>query len=278
MGFYKLLFNLKQKLGLYGGISLGTFLFILFFQPFPIRLSDLDNGLVFIAGFGVIIFIVLLVVAMIFQGLFQKQEEDLHHYVQGFSILVICSVAFAFYLRYVGQASITFHIMLKIVLICIAPPLLIRLFYLKNNLLEENRALQKENNSLKQQILKNETDTLNKIVEFISENNTENISLPVRTIAFIKSADNYVEIFYREDETSKKKLIRNTLKNIEYLVRPYSTFLRCHRTCIVNSQYIEKISRKINTHWLTIRDFKELVPVSRQYLLILKEAMAQRQG
>ncbi|HEY3389606.1 MAG TPA: LytTR family transcriptional regulator DNA-binding domain-containing protein, partial [Prolixibacteraceae bacterium] len=63
------------------------------------------------------------------------------------------------------------------------------------------------------------------------------------------------------------------LKNIEQQLKPYPNFIRCHRICIVNTYYIEKLNRKFSNYWLTIKGSEELIPVSRQYLLKLKEAI-----
>jgi len=76
-----------------------------------------------------------------------------------------------------------------------------------------------------------------------------------------------------EGDNYRKKLIRNTLRNIELQIRQYSNFIRCHRICIVNLHYIDKLIRRDSNHWLIIRGFDEQVPVSRQYLLKLKESI-----
>jgi DNA-binding LytR/AlgR family response regulator len=82
-----------------------------------------------------------------------------------------------------------------------------------------------------------------------------------------------VEIVYKEGESCKKKLIRNTLRNIETQIKQYTNFIRCHRTCIVNVHFIERLDRDSNNHWLIIRGFDETIPVSRQFLLKVKEAL-----
>jgi DNA-binding LytR/AlgR family response regulator len=94
----------------------------------------------------------------------------------------------------------------------------------------------------------------------------------IADVAFIKSADNYVEIVYVEGDTYKKKLIRNTLKNIELQIKQYSNFIRCHRISIVNFHFIEKLNSNYGNHWITIKGYEEHIPVSRQYLLKLKES------
>jgi DNA-binding LytR/AlgR family response regulator len=92
-------------------------------------------------------------------------------------------------------------------------------------------------------------------------------------VAFIRSADNYVEIVYRESEVSKKKLIRNTLKNIEQQIKIYSNFTRCHRICIINTHFIDRLEKSADNHWIIIKGYDEKIPVSRPYLLKIKELM-----
>lgn len=274
----QLIDDLKRELGLLLSISFGVFLFILVYQPFPFVGFDYNNSLLFVAGLGMIIFVIMVLIRITIPSFLRKNSQEnnilnLPLYFNGFIILILSSVAFEFYLRYVGQVSITFFITLKVVLLCLAPTLALRLFDLVSELKLQNESLIVEKKIIQKQIEKYEEDFLSKIIEFVSEYNSENFSLMISEVVFIKSADNYVEIIYKEGENFKKKLIRNTLKNIEFQIKPYSNFLRCHRICIVNLHYIEKLNRDNNNHWLTIKGFDEQVPVSRQYLLKLKEAL-----
>jgi DNA-binding LytR/AlgR family response regulator len=203
----------------------------------------------------------------------EGNEFFLPAYFNGFMIFLLSSVAFVFYLRYVGLVGITFFITFKVVLICLVPPLALTVIDLVNELKQQNEVLIVEKKIMQKQVEKYEEDILNKSIDFPSENNSEKFTLQVSEVALIKSADNYVEIIYREGDNYKKKLIRNTMKNIELQIKQYSNFLRCHRVCIVNLHYIEKLNRNNHNHWLTIRGLNEPVPVSRQYLLKLKEAV-----
>ncbi len=257
---------------------MGIFLFVLFFQPFPIEHFDFNNSLLFVAGLGVIVFVFMVLVRIIFPWFSRRnypnhQERIVHSYYGSFIILVASTVAFAFYLHYVGSVSLTFYIMFKVALICLAPVAILRIYDILKVLKNDNEALIIEKKVLQTQVEKFEEDFLSKTVEFVSENNSENFSLTISDIAFIKSADNYVEIAYKEGDSFKRKLLRNTLKNTEQQIRQYSNFIRCHRICIVNTHYIEKLNRDYNSHWLTIKGFEEQLPVSRQYLLKLKETL-----
>jgi DNA-binding LytR/AlgR family response regulator len=270
--------ELKDELSLLLSISFGIFLFVLFFQPFPFIDFDFNNSLLFVGGLGMIVFLIMVLVRITIPWVFKRNiPEDnrpvLPAYFNNFIIFIISTIAFVFYLRYVGKVNITFFITFKVILICIAPPLILWIYDLIYDLKQQNELLDVEKKIMQKQVDKFEEDILNKSIEFPSENYSENISLRISEVALIKSADNYVEIVYKEGEAFKKKLIRNTLKNIETQIKQYSNFLRCHRVCIVNLHYIEKLNRSDHNHWLTIKGFEEPVPVSRQYLLKLKEAV-----
>lgn len=274
----QLIFLLKKDLRLYLGISFGMFLFVLFFQPFQLDKFDFNNRLLVVAGLGGIVFLFTILVRAAFILILQfynpdNREPAFPAYLGGFIILALCSVAFAFYLRYVGSVTITFYTMFKVVLICLFPPLTLGLYDELKELKQQNESLLLEKEIIQEQFQKNKEELGLKSIEFVSENSSETLSLQIADIALIKSADNYVEIVFKEGDHLKKKLIRNTLKGIEQQIRSYPNFIRCHRICIVNTHYIEKLNRKFNNHWLTIRDLQEQIPVSRQYLLKLKEAV-----
>jgi DNA-binding LytR/AlgR family response regulator len=270
--------DLKEELGLLLSISFGVFLFVLFFQPFPFVGFDFNNSLLFVGGLGTIVFLIMVLIRKTIPRLLRRNNQESHVlllpvYLNGFVILVLSAVAFVFYLRYVGLVNITFFIVFKVVLICLAPPVILNVSDLINELKQQNDILVVEKKIMQKQVEKYEEDILNKTIEFVSDNNSENLTLLIAEVAYIKSADNYVEIAFKEGDSFRKKLIRNTLKNIELQIKQYSNFIRCHRICIVNLHYIEKLTRSDNNHWLTIKGFEEQVPVSRQYLLKLKEAL-----
>jgi hypothetical protein len=271
----QLLYLLKENTGLFLTISFGVFLFVLFFQPFPIEKFDFNNRLIFISGLAGIVFILMVMVRITFSWLFQEDNQNkrpiLPPFLSGLVLTALSSVAFAFYLRYVGSVSISFYIMFKVVLICLASPVTLRLYDIIKELKEQNEILIKEKKLTQKQIERYEEDYLNKSIEFVSDNNADNLKLLIADVAFIRSADNYVEIVYKEAEVFKKKLIRSTMKNIEHQIKGYSNFIRCHRICIVNTHFVEKLYRNYNNYWIIIKGYEEQIPVSRQYLLKLKE-------
>jgi DNA-binding LytR/AlgR family response regulator len=269
---------IKNDFKLLLSISLGVFLFVLFFQPFPLDNLDFNNRLLFVAGLGAIIFLLMVVVKFLGYLSFKNYESNdqglgLPVFTGGFIVFALSSVAFAFYLRYVGSVSITFYIMLKVVLICLASLVVLNQLIAFRHMKDENKLLRIGNEILPEKIDNKADPKPNQLIRFISENNNDNLELLLSDIAFIKSADNYVEIVHREGDHLKKNLIRNTLRNIEQQLKPYSNFIRCHRICIVNTQYAEKLLRNFNNNWLIMKGYNERIPVSHRYLLKLKESI-----
>lgn len=269
--FNQIISIFNRELGLILSISFGVFLFILFFEPFPIERFDYNNRLLYIAGLGAIVFLFVTIVRVLTPT--YDSESYFASYIKGFLLISLSCVAFAFYLRYVGGVGITFYIMFKVILICMSPSLALKLYDTIKRLQMQNAELISEKKKIQGQVEKYEEDYLNKTIEFISENSSENLSLQIADVVLIKSADNYVEIVFKEADVVKKKLIRNTLKNVELQIRQYSNFIRCHRVCIVNMHYVEKLHSSYNTHSLIIKGYDEQIPVSRQYLLKLKELL-----
>ncbi len=266
---------LNKQLGLFLSISFGVFLFVLFFQPFPLDHLDFNNKLLFVSGLGAITFLLMIICRFFFPWIFEDYDqygrELLFQYLNGFILLASNSLAIAFYLHFVGYVGISFYVVFKVILISLAPPVVLSVYDAFSELGLQNISLLDANRTLQKNIEKYEEDYLCKSVEFVSYNNNEYLSLLIADIAFLKSADNYVEIVYMEENKFRKKLIRNALKNAEQQLKPYNNFLRCHRICIVNTHYIEKLTSKYNNHYIIIKGYPDLIPVSRQYLLKIQE-------
>ena len=83
--------------------------------------------------------------------------------------------------------------------------------------------------------------------------------IPYNEILYFTSRNQYVEIVTSKDTI----LVKETLKNIINFLPLY--FVQCHRTTIVNLDYIEKIIKQD-----VLLSNGTLLPVSRQYLQALR--------
>lgn len=274
----RFILKLKPEHGISLKISFGVFLFILFFQPFPMDGEDFNNHLLLISGYSVILYLIIVVVRVISSLIFELNREIdgdsiFPEYFNALVIFLLSAVAFAFYGYSAAGIGFSFTVAIRTVILCLFPPVILSLYDNFRNLKKRNEELVTEKKNIQKQVEKFEEDILNKTIDFTSDTNNESLSLTVNEVVYIKSSDNYVEIVYRDFDTFKKKLLRNTLKNIELQIRQYSNFIRCHRTCIVNVHFIERLHRSTGNQWLSIKGNDIKLPVSRQYLLSVQEAL-----
>ena len=273
-----ILAHLNNIIGLFLTISSIVAFFVLIFKPFPLDHINYDSRILFIIGFGVIVFFVIFFVRIVYPVLVynstkNKKRPVLSSYNKGFTTWLLSSILFTIYLIYPGFVVLTTFLIFKVTLICLFPPLTL-IFYDKNmELLLQNASLILEKNKCQKQIKSFNEEHNTIAIDFSSINNTEKISLLLKDVFLINSADNYVEIHYKEGEIIKKELLRNTLKNIGLQLKPYPIFVRCHRRYIVNSNYIENLNGNCNHHELFLKDFLDPIPVSRQYFYKVKDAL-----
>jgi hypothetical protein len=269
--------DLKFSLKIYLEISLGIFFFILFFRPFELNHLDFNNQLLFIAGCSAITFLLLCLFYILIPWIFPKLLTSEVHEKRIFVLInillcLISSTAYAFYIHYVGRVSLSMYLVFKIVLICLVPIITLALVIENRSLKHQIDSLRESNIKLKIMMHENTSDQ-KEAIQFISDNKSDKIGLFQGDILLIKSAENYVEIVYKEGENSKQKLIRTTLRNIEEQLRKFPEFVRCHRTCIVNTKYILKLTSDYQGNRLKIMDYSEEIPVSRQYLMDVRKAL-----
>lgn len=271
--------DLKLNLQSVSGISLGLFLFLLFFQPLDPPVDEFNRKLLILAGFGVIHLLLLavcrIVIPSLLPGLFAPEKWTIKkEALLDLLFLILNSVAFSFYARYVGKIGINFHIAVNIVLISAASVALLTVIneykFLKNKL----QSFMAQNKSLDTKEPDNEL--LNGI-EFESENQSESFFLFPEQIILIKSAGNYIEIIYKQNEKAGRRMIRNTLAYTEQLLAKYPFLIRCHRSSVVNINSIQKVNKTTEGLKLDLFDYSRAVNVSRQYVLKVKEALEQSQ-
>ena len=269
---------IKSYFRLYFGIAISIFLFIQFFQPFTANKFEYENKLIFLAGFSVIALIFLIKSQIIFQRALLFKENDnlnnsIHIPLYYFFQISATSLAIVFYIRFVGQVNITFNIVLRVVFICLSLPVAMHLklkidaYQIRlKKLLSDTRSMQSK--------LKQFSDSYsNKHIEIVSDNESDNFRIQVSEIIYAKSADNYVEIGYHDEGIVKKKMVWNTLRNIEQQLSDFNNFIRTHRTSLVNIQYIDKLNKNFSSFWLSLDKTKETIPVSRQYLMAVKDLL-----
>ena len=105
------------------------------------------------------------------------------------------------------------------------------------------------------------------LINFPDEKGVLRLSLREEDLLYIKSADNYVYVYYQNNKGEIiNYLLRNTLKNIEEQ-STYANLIRCHRFYMVNSVNV-KLLRKSKDGLVLELDTETPceIPVSRTYI------------
>lgn len=98
------------------------------------------------------------------------------------------------------------------------------------------------------------------------EGNYENVQLFLKDLLYIQSSNNYIEVFFLDQNTIKTTVLRNKLSTIEGL---HPNLIRVHRSYVINSiQYQQWIMEK-GKHILLLNHAVK-VPISKTYLSLVK--------
>jgi len=100
-------------------------------------------------------------------------------------------------------------------------------------------------------------------VYFQDEVSHTEIKVNPDTIIYFLAADNYIKIFFFQNNCTQSLLVRGTLKNVEEKLTEHSKFYRCHRSYLVNLSYVRHISGNAQGYKLHLEGTEELIPVSR---------------
>lgn len=105
-----------------------------------------------------------------------------------------------------------------------------------------------------------------RIINFFDEKEELQLSLRVDHIYYIESAENYVNIYYKNKENTERFTLRSTLKKQQDKLEKYG-FVRCHRSYLVNFANILLLRKDKDGPYL---DFGApnlpQIPVSKTYL------------
>ena len=104
----------------------------------------------------------------------------------------------------------------------------------------------------------------NGMIVFKDENSKIKFSVLSSDILLLESTDNYVSVYYFIDKKVQRKLIRNSLKNMEQNLSE-NGMIRCHRSFMINSANIEFVQREGKKFNIKLKHLEKEIPVSEKY-------------
>lgn len=132
------------------------------------------------------------------------------------------------------------------------------IFHLYLSLSERNKELE-EREGIKP------VDSSARMIEFYDERNVLRLSVMKSKVLYVEAADNYVCIYYKKQSGVARFMLRNTLKAMEEYLADVD-IVRCHRSYMVNLEYVSVIRRERNGIFLEL-SIPEVpdIPLSHKY-------------
>ncbi len=263
--------DLKHNTKIIFFISICVFIFLYLFQPLEIDVLETKDKFYLMIGIGVITFLALSINLLLLPSLIPKifinSEWNIKREILwNLWILLTISVSYFFYNKSLHLLEFDFYLIVNLILIAIVPiSALIVINY--NRILRSNLLLANEINKK----LHDNKNINQKVVYFKSDYQKDSLEVKVSLLVFIRSANNYIEVYWMEDNIIKNKMVRCSLTKAEELLKEEKFIFKCHRSYLVNIKFIEKIEGNPQGYKLYFNNIDFSIPVSKNFAHKLKQ-------
>lgn len=251
--------------------SVGVFIFLLLFQPFDISTLPSKDKMYLISGLAIITFLSLSFNLLVLPSLFPKKFSSKTWNIKKeifWNIWILFMILGGYFLlnNSLGVMKFGFSMVIKLVLTAVIPISVI-IIVNHNKILRSHLKLADElSKKLKDNKLIQE-----KIIYFNSDYQKDSLAIKVSLLLFIRSANNYIEVFWKEGDLVKNQMVRCSMVNAEEILKEHKFIFKCHRSYIVNINYIDRIEGNSQEYKLFFDNISTPIPVSKNSVEKLKE-------
>lgn len=248
-------------------ISLGVLAFLLIFQPIEISSFSKKQIFYLVTGLAVSTFLVLSFNLIILPSLFPKIFNNKGWNIKKeiiwnlWILLAISTSDFMFYSKLFDVFDINFNDIINIILLGVLPVAVLIIINQERLLKAHLKSAQQLNTKLI-----NSKQQKEQFIHFESDYKKDDLIIKSDSLVVLKSADNYIEVYYDSDGIVKKQMIRSTLQKAEEVTTEYEFIFRCHRTFIVNINHIVEIQGNSQGYKLFFKNIDFPVIVSQKYI------------
>lgn len=267
--------DLKHNAKIIFFISIGILGILLIFQP--IEIVDLSRKDVFYltTGLAASTFLSLILNLIVLPSLFPKLFNPTKWKVKSeifwniWIVFTIMASNFLFYSKLFGFFEIGLGTIGKLLLLSVLPVSALITINQDRLLRTHLTSAEALNRILSESKVQDE-----KLVTFNSDYKNDNLSLKVSSLLLIRSANNYIELFFRENNTIKSKMVRCSMINADRTVSDFDFMLRCHRMYIVNVNHVVRVEGNSQGFRLTLEGIEFPVLVSQKHISAFKRIIS----
>ncbi|UOB16762.1 LytTR family DNA-binding domain-containing protein [Abyssalbus ytuae] len=107
----------------------------------------------------------------------------------------------------------------------------------------------------------------NPVISIETKLKGDDFSLNPKTFLFAKSDGNYIEIYLKNETSEIEKLVKRiTIKELASQLHLFPFIMKTHRSYMVNLNEVENVTGNAQGYKLTIKNYKDTVPVSRNLI------------
>jgi len=256
-------------------LGLGCFvaLFLIFFQPFGLSQNIMPNKNWFLAGFGVVTFLVTVLTEFLFPALAPKWFKE-RNWTLGRQILTTLT---AIQFIAISNAAYTSWVFPTLNFGGILPLFMVYTFSIGffpvvfTIVIEYKVGMQRYSGLVT--IRNQELKIPNQKIVLTSENGKDELTLDYSKLLYLEAEDNYVSAYFKEGDKIGKKLFRSTLNRFEELL-PNPPFARCHRSFLVNYNLVSNVTGNAQGYLFHFEDMNCSVPVARKFGTLAKQLIS----
>ncbi|WP_165731390.1 LytTR family DNA-binding domain-containing protein [Polaribacter sp. 20A6] len=268
-------FNPSIKIKLKISFSLGLFIFIFLYIFRPFYLNQFEVILLeYTLSIGITAFISAFIIQyvppLIFKDYFNEDKWTIGRnlFLIVVSIIIMGTIVWYFsdlytrpyHLRRFSLLEFLFYTFLMSLI-----PLTFFLFINEKNIRERREKKVLEIKEIKKDKEIEISKKLASKISITSDNGKENITFKIDNLVYVTSQGNYASFFLLHDNNLKEKILRVTLTKITKELEEYPNIIRCHKSYIVNVNYITDISGNARGYLLGSKLIPIVIPVSRSF-------------
>ncbi|MFK5973174.1 MAG: LytTR family DNA-binding domain-containing protein [Flavobacteriaceae bacterium] len=116
----------------------------------------------------------------------------------------------------------------------------------------------------------------NKLLTIRGENEKVILAIEYHQLLYIKSAGNYLELFYLKGDKQAKELVRTRLKELEKKLSD-TNIVKVHRSYLINVRHISSFKKTRKGYALIMKYIPDtIIPVSAGFKSVFEEALEQK--
>ncbi len=263
--------DLKHNTKIIFFISIGVFAFLWLFQPYDISSLPTVDKYKLIVGFGLITFLSLSLNLLFLPSQFPTKFTSVGWNVKkeifwNLWILLTILLGLFFYTNALDVMKFNFYTVIKLLLTGTLP-ISILIIINHNKMLRSNLMRADDLNKR----LKENKQIQEKVIHFNSDYQKDSLAIKVSNLLFVRSANNYIEIFWREGDSIRSQMVRCSMTNAEEIVKEHKFIFKCHRSYMVNINYIERFEGNSQGYKLFFENVAFSIPVSKSSASKLQE-------